>query len=262
MKVGFYQFNVTYGDKDFNLEKVCEALKEVEFDLVVLPESFTTGYLFGSREELAAVAEHIPDGKTTQKLADFTVNKKGFIIGTIPETEEGKIYNTAIIVGPNGFVGKQRKIHLPPIEKKLFARGTQLNTFDLNGVRVGIITCFDSWFPEASRFLTLDGAKILCQPANFGGTMSLSIVRTRAIENMVYMITANRIGFEESGDTAAYFRGDSRIIDYNGEILAKADDTENISIVDINPDDSKKNSVALDYQDLLEELKFYRHLQK
>jgi len=258
MKIGFFQFNVKHGDKNFNLEKVCETLEKVEFHLVVLPESFTTGYLFASPEELAAAAEPVPDGKTTQKLADFTTKKKGFIIGTIPESEAGKIYNTAIITGPNGFVGKQRKIHLPPGEKKLFTKGSQLNTFDLNGVRVGIITCFDSWFPEASRLLTLDGARILCQPANFGGTMSLSIGRTRAIENMVYLITANRIGFEESGDTAAHFRGDSRIIDYNGNILAKADDKENISIVDINPDDSQKNSLAMNYQDLLEELKFYK----
>ncbi len=258
MKAGYYQFDVKYGDKDFNRGKVSETLKGLDFDLVVLPELFTTGYLFDSKEKAAEMAEAIPGGETTRVLANLAHEKQGFIIGTIPEIDEGKLYNTAVIAGPDGFVGKQRKIHLPAVERKIFEKGTFLRTFDLNGVPVGVMTCYDGWFPEAARYLTLQGAKILCLPANFGGTMTLSIMRARAIENMVYTITANRIGVENSPGITAHFRGESQVIDYNGEILIKADEGESVSIVDINPADSRKEGLVGTFDALMEELEFYR----
>src|SRR5690606_15396811 len=101
---------------------------------------------------------------------------------------------TAVVVGPNGFVGKQRKLHTTTLEERIFDRGTQLNTFILGTASVGIVTCFDAWFPEASRELCVRGTQLLCQPAAFGGQQTLDLMRTRSMENRVFSATANRTG--------------------------------------------------------------------
>ena len=106
--------------------------------------------------------------------------------------------------------------------------------FDLDGVVVGVVICFESWFPEACRALVLQGAKLLCSPANFGGPQSLAIGRARAIENNVFLVTANRIGTETLEGFEAYFRGESQIIGPMGELLARAQDQEVVSVVDID----------------------------
>lgn len=239
MKVGFYQFDIVRKNKNANLNKVVTNLSDKDFNLMVLPELFTTGYLFKSKKELIELAEYIPDGDTIQILENITHVKKCYLVGTIPEIEDDVIYNTAIVVGPNGYVGKQRKLHLSKLEQRVFANGKRIRTFDLSGTRIGITTCFDSWYPEVARLLCLNGAQVLCHPANFGGDMTLNINRTRAIENLVFSITANRIGKETLGDIEASFRGESQIINPSGEVIAKAGGDENITIIDIDTEIAK-----------------------
>lgn len=123
MKIGYYQFNVEFGAKEVNLAKLEKALQGVSVDLLVLPELFTTGILFSNKEQMSPQAEPVPNGYTCNLLIRIAQDNNCHIIGSILESEHGNYYNTAVVVGPQGYIGKHRKVHLPDIEKRLFSRG-------------------------------------------------------------------------------------------------------------------------------------------
>ena len=144
------------------------------------------------------------------------------------------LYNTAIVVGPEGLIGKQRKVHTTQLERALFARGTQLETFVLGSATVGILTCFDAWFPEASRELCRRGAQLLCQPAAFGGPQTLELMRVRSMENRVFSATANRTGREAAGDLDVEFRGESQVVGCDGAVMGSAGRGPSTVVVDVD----------------------------
>ena len=123
MKVGYYQFAPEFGDIKHNLQKVLDAAASVKTDLLIIPELFNTGYQFISREEAAALSEEIPSGFTTNALSKLSANKKIYIAAGIAENSEGKIYNSAVLTGPDGFIGVYRKTHLFYEEKLWFSSG-------------------------------------------------------------------------------------------------------------------------------------------
>ena len=255
MRVAFLQFEPCWGDPQHNLAKVVTALTHQDFHLLVLPELCSTGYLFSSRDVLRTHAEPIPEGPTTQTLVEIARQKNAFLIAGLAEREGTRLYNTAVVMGPSGFVGKHRKRHLSPLEAKVFDRGEGITVFNLNGVVVGVVICFESWFPEACRALVLQGAKVLCSPANFGGPQSLAIGRARAIENNVFFVTANRIGTERLEGFEAHFRGESQIIGPMGELLARAQNQQGVGVVEIDP--SLAGTGKLLGADFHEELQLY-----
>jgi 5-aminopentanamidase len=255
MKVGFYQSDVTPGDRQGNLDRTAAGLSGASFDLVVLTELFATGYGFADRTAVATQAEAVPSGPTTSALIDIARAKRAFIVGSLVEADGDRCYNTAVVTGPRGFVGRHRKIHLPDIERRSFDPGEpDTPVFDLDGVRVGLVVCFESWFPEYCRRLALGGADILCHPANFGGTMSPDVIRTRAIENLVFTITANRVGREMVGGALEEFRGGSRIVDPEGAILHEAGRAEALGLVDIDPTRARRKASAV-CRDFLAEIR-------
>ncbi len=249
MKVGYYQFDIVQRDKFSNLDNVSIMLSSKSFDIIVLPELFNTGYLFNTKYDLVSLAEKIPDGETTQELIQISRRTGGYIVGTIPEHAGNNIYNTAVLVGPEGLIGTHRKIHLSNYEKNIFAAGHDIEVFSVNDVKIGIATCFEIFFPELIRIMVRKGAQILCHPANFGGRMSLEIIKTRAVENKIYTVTANRIGTEKHFKTVAEFRGESRIISPNGVIINESRKEEDIKISGINPEESldKSDAICFDY---------------
>jgi predicted amidohydrolase len=255
MKTGFYQFDVIPGDKARNLERISAALSAAEFDLLVLPELCTTGYLFSSRQELQSLAEPVPGGQTTSLLASIARKKRAYVVAGLAESDGDCLYNTAVLVGPGGYLGRHRKIHLPQLEQPLFERGHELQVFDLGGVQVGVVLCFESWFPEQSRRLSRQGAQILCNPANFGGPWSLDIMRTRALENVVYTITANRIGEEENAEITAHFRGQSQVIAYDGAALLRVGRQEILATVEIDPSEAQ-DKICVVGTDVFQELAY------
>ena len=167
MRIGFYQFAPHHGKKELNLKRVESALQQTNADLVVLPEMCLTGYLFGSRAELAESAEPVPDGPSCDHLSKVCRESNAELVFGIAEKAGDRLYNSAVLLTPHGDVHVYRKSHLFLDEKDFFAPGDMpFPVFDVDGVRIGMLVCFDYFFPEAARILALNGAQIICHPSN------------------------------------------------------------------------------------------------
>ncbi len=249
MRVGFLQFFPKFAlgeeDKTKNLQKVRGFLEGAKADLIVLPELFATGYLFESGEELARMAED-PDGPTVTALKGLSKEFNTALIGTVAERSGDDIYNTCYAVSDGEVAGTYRKVHLFDREKEIFTAGdTPFPVIGIKGARVGLMICFDWIFPEVARSLALSGAQILCHPSNLVLPHCPPAMVTRAIENHVFVITANRVGMERTGNTELEFIGMSEVVAPNGDILARAGrEDELLQVVDIDPAAADKKMVT------------------
>jgi predicted amidohydrolase len=237
MKIGVYQNNPVFGEVGLNIEQAIQALTDVETDLMVLPELFNTGYQFLSKEEAQSLAEEIPLGKTCQAMIDFAKRKGGFLVFGMAERDGDHIYNGSAVVGPEGFIGKYRKTHLFSEEKDCFDPGDSgFQVFDLGPAKIGVMICFDWWFPESARVLALEGADIICHPANLVLSQCQQAMTTRSLENGVFSATANRVGSEaREGKPPLIFTGKSQILDCCGQVLTRLAEAEpGVSVVDID----------------------------
>jgi len=237
MKVAFYQSCPVYGDVEYNLFTALGALCSTRADLYVLPELFSTGYLFGSRKELSDLAEPVPSGPTTRRLVDFCRSEGCAVVAGVAERNGKKLYNTAILAGPKGLIGRYRKTHLFSQEKLWFDPGnTGFKVWRYRDTRIGLMICFDWIFPEAARVLALNGADIICHPSNLILPYCQGAMVTRSIENRVFTITANRVGTETRGTVELTFSGMSQVTDPLGRVLARAPKaTEKMMAVEIRP---------------------------
>ncbi|MCD8194669.1 MAG: carbon-nitrogen hydrolase family protein [Tannerellaceae bacterium] len=258
MKVGFFQYNVIWRDREVNLSYIRSKIKDSTFDLLVLPELFTSGYAFESKEELIPFAENLEDSHSVRFLTKLMKECGGYITGSIPELCDEKLYNTSIIVGAEGLVTSYRKIHLPTYEKRAFNAGDKIVSCSCNETNVGLTVCFDAWFAPLSSGLKLQEVDIICHSACFGGKITPAIIPIRALENQCFYISCNRIGTELfSGEPDSYC-GESQIVSPDGKILIKAGNEELLSIIDI--DLSEVNNPAfgsLITKDFLSEHKKY-----
>ncbi len=238
MKVGYVQFNPRFGEVKANLSCVVEKLSVINADLLVLPELFATGYQFVSQEEVSGLAEEIPSGITTQTLTKLCRDKGFYIAAGLAEKAGDSFFNSAVLIGPEGFCGVYRKTHLFAQEKELFSPGdTGFKVFDIGKARLGLMICFDWFFPESVRSLALEGADIICHCANLVLPHCPDAMVTRCVENRVFAITANRIGSEERGGKKRLtYIGKSEIINPEGKIITRAGEKdEEIKVVDIDP---------------------------
>ncbi|GJQ22720.1 acyltransferase [Candidatus Brocadia sapporoensis] len=246
MKIGFQQTSPLFGKKEENVDKAVAAIQSLNADLVVLPELFNTGYQFTSREEAFALSENVPEGQTTRALMALSREKGVYIVAGLAEQEKGHCYNSSLLVGPQGFIGCYRKLHLFYHEKQWFEPGNrELAVYDIGKARVGIMICFDWFFPEVARDLAVKGADIICHPANLVLPYCPQAMITRCIENRVFAVTANRIGSESrSGETLAFI-GTSQIIGAKGEILYRASpDRVEAMVVEIDPAVARDKNVT------------------
>lgn len=237
MQVGFVQNDPPFGEVEKNLEHVVRVLSGQSADLFVLPELFTTGYQFTSREEALTLAETIPGGMTTQALIALAKKINSVIVAGIAEREKDAVYNSAVIVGPDGFTGRYRKAHLFDTEKQIFQPGnTPLTVFDVGCARVGIMICFDWRFPETARTLALKGADIIAHPANLVLKHCPQAMITRYLENGLFIVTADRVGCEERlPGQPLKFMGQSQVVDPLGNVLYRASlDKEEVQVVEID----------------------------
>ncbi|MCK4783567.1 MAG: hypothetical protein KAV87_07450 [Desulfobacteraceae bacterium] len=247
MRVGFYQSNPVFGRVGENVEQAVQEISRVNADLIVLPELFSTGYQFVSRQEVSEFAEDIPTGKTCQAMIGLAKELGMFLVFGLPEKDGDSLYNSAAVVGPKGFIGRYRKTHLFAEEKLFFDPGnTGFRVFDIGPAIIGVMICFDWWFPESARVLGLLGADIICHPANLVLPHCQKAMVIRSLENGVFTITANRVGTESRGDYEALtFTGESQILDNDGNVLRKLGDNDTgIVLSGIDPKQARDKSVT------------------
>jgi predicted amidohydrolase len=197
--------------------------------LVVLPELVTTGYCFTGREEAFAHSETIPDGRAVQSWISIAARHQMYIVGCIVERDGARLYDTAVLVGPEGYVGRYRKTHLWNNEKLWFTPGDEgYPVFDTRIGRIGLLVCWDIWFPETARIVAQQGADIICTPTNWvwtppplydasGICMAAYLTITAAHVNNVFIAAADRVGQERG----AGFMGNSLIASTNGWPVGK-----------------------------------------
>jgi predicted amidohydrolase len=237
VKVGYMQFSPLLGRKEENVERVISSLRGAKADLLVLPELFSTGYLFLNEEELKRSAETIPDGPTVSKFLKWARKENTNLVFGIAEKAQDKLFNSSVLLTPKGDCFVYRKLHLFDREKHLFSPGDkELEVFDIGETKIGMMICFDWIFPEVARILALKDADIICHPSNLILPYCQDAMVTRCIENRVFAITSNRTGMEQRGEEKLTFTGNSQIVDPRGRILAKADaEEEKVCIIEIDP---------------------------
>lgn len=226
-------------DKAVNVEtalRLIDAAAATGARLVVLPEIWT---FLGGDEGNRANAESIP-GPVTDALS-AKAKQHGIYLhgGSILEKRDGepKLFNTTIVFGPKGeLVAQYSKIHMFDVvldgvasyqESNTVQRGEEIVTFDMDGTTVGLAICYDLRFPELFRILRLRGADVIVLPAAFTMTTGKDhwevLIRARAIENQVYMVSCGQFGPDSSGK---WCYGRSLIADPWGTVLGTAPDRE------------------------------------
>jgi predicted amidohydrolase len=227
-RVAVVQTDPVFGELARNLEAARALTAGLRADVIVFPELFSTGYQFASRDEVCSLAESAPGGPTVAALEAIARESGATVVGGLPEKRDGTIYNAAAIVYPSGFLMTYRKAHLFSEESAWFAPGPDLPPVirTPQGVRLGVMICFDWRFPEVARHLALEGADLIAHPSNLVRPHGPAAMVTRALENRVYAATANRVGAEaRGGRTELRFIGCSQIVSPQGERLAGLGET-------------------------------------
>ena len=245
IKIAVVQTNPALMKNEENLNGIICNTKEAAsngVNLIVFPECSLTGYIFNSRKEALPYAETIP-GPAIKRIAALCKELNVFVILGLLEKDKNKLYNAAALISPEGLIGSYRKNHLPYLGIDRFVdRGNRpFEVYSTPVGNIGIEICYDIIFPENSRVMALQGADILVLPTNFprgrGEKITDHVVTTRAIENRVYVVTANRIGSERGHG----FSGLSKIAGATWETLALASpDKEEIIYAEIDLDVARK----------------------
>ena len=227
LRVAFVQGRPRFGWVEENLDLGLSLARTVDADLVVIPELWSTGYVFSSRGEVAALAEDAAKGPTAQRLTAAARREKRHYIAGFAERARGRFYNSAMLVGPSGVRAVYRKLHLFERERTWFSPGNlPLAVHRVGPARVGILICFDWRFPEASRVLALQGADLIAHPSNLVFPNAQEAMRVRALENRVFTVTANRTGTERRPGGTVPFTGRSQGVDPDGQVIVRAGKAE------------------------------------
>ena len=239
MNIGFLQFAPTRLDPARNLSLIQSAIAGSTFDMLVLPELANAGYLFEDYEELEMASEPADgNGIFLSGLITLAAEWHTCIVCGFAEKAPEGIYNSAVAVTEDGVLALYRKVHLFHTEKDFFLPGNLgFPVFEFQSTCLGMMICFDWVFPEAARTLALQGAQIICHPANLILPYCQAAMVTRSLENAVFSITANRTGSEATSHQSLHFTGNSQIIGPKGEKLDSASEAETcLKIVAVNPE--------------------------
>jgi N-carbamoylputrescine amidase len=241
--VAAIQTHAPAGDKRGNNERALEALHRAcdkGARVIVLPELGNSGYLFNSHEEVAEAAEPASGGETTMMWARVARERDVYICGGLAEVDNGRFFNSAVIIGPKGFVGRYRKLHLWDEEKLFFEPGDLgLNVFHLPFGRVAIMLCYDGWHPEVARILKLKGADLILDPTCWvrssvdtpENRVSAYVHMALAHVNSLFIVCANQCG----SDRGCTFLGSSCIVGPAGFVAGPAGyESPELLIADLN----------------------------
>jgi predicted amidohydrolase len=245
MKVGVLQYAPAFGNVRGNIEKLEAMIAPERAQLFVAPELALSGYAFQSRDEVAAMAQD-PATPQFDGLARLARAKEAAIVLGFAERAGSLVFNSSVLIAPDGSRSVYRKIHLFDREKLFFAPGNRPpSVVEIAGVRIGMMICFDWIFPELARSLANQGADILCHPANLVLPYCQDAMITRCIENRVFAVTANRTGVEERAGQMLAFTGASQIVAQNGRVLARASgDREEVLLAEITARDAREKWIT------------------
>ncbi len=231
MKIAGVQTDVLFGDVAGNLERVAAKTREARrngAELVIFPECSLTGYCYESLEEALECAQTVP-GPATDALQSLCRELECSLVVGLIEREAGsqKVWNTAVLIGPDGVIVSYRKTHLPfiGVDKVASYGDESVKIGHVGDFRVGLNICYDATLPEPPRCLALAGADLIALPTNWpkgAECLPAHVANIRAMENGVYFAAVNRVGVERG----CPFIGGSRICNPYGKTLATADETE------------------------------------
>jgi predicted amidohydrolase len=223
LRVGFVQGCPRFGRTAENLERALALSATLDAHLVVIPELWASGYVFSSRAEVDALAEDARRGATALALMAAARRERRHYVAGFPERAGGRCYNSAMLVGPSGVKAVYRKLHLFEQEQRWFTPGDlPLSVHAVGPARVGMMICYDWRFPESARVLTLGGADVIAHPSNLVFPQAQEALRTRALENRVFVVTANRTGADDRPAGRVTFTGRSQVIGPDGDVIARA----------------------------------------
>ncbi|MGA2767622.1 MAG: carbon-nitrogen hydrolase family protein [Candidatus Bathyarchaeia archaeon] len=227
-KIALAQISCRQADKTKNLKEIKKAVvkaKKQGAELVIFPELSLTGYVV--RDEIYELAERIP-GPSTKVMEDVARKNDIHVVFGMPEISdktEATLHNSAVLIGPEGLIGKYHKMYLPTHsifeEKRYFRPGYQTAVFDTELGKLGFIICYDIYFPEVTRLTRLKGAQlIVCISASPGVRRSFfeALTVARAIENTAFLAFVNLAGIEDG----LQFWGGSRLVGPDGRVLVQA----------------------------------------
>jgi len=246
--VALAQISSRVGDKEHNIkemEKKIKQAKRKDANLVIFPELALTGYV--CRDLVYELAELVPKGPSIRQITDIAKRENVHaIFGMIEQSAKAGsvLHNTAVLIGPKGFIGKYQKMHLPTHsifeEKRYFRQGYQTPVYETTIGKLGMIICYDIYFPEITRLMRLKGSQlIVCISASPSTRREFFEVLTaaRAIESTVFLAFTNLVGIEDG----LQFWGGSRLIAPSGSIIAKAKyDEDDLVVAKINYSDMKR----------------------
>lgn len=229
VQVACVQMEPHVGETGKNIERSVALIAQAADQgarIIVLPELASSGYVFAERSEVEEAAEQIPGGPAVSAWTDVCREKDVYVVAGLPEAANGVFYNSCVLVGPEGHVGTYRKVHLWNEENVFFEPGDSgFPVFDTPYGRLGMIICYDCWFPEAFRSCSLLGADFVCVPTNWvpipgqapaERAMANVLCQANAHSNGVYVLAADRVGVERGQE----FVGRSIIVDHTGWPLA------------------------------------------
>ena len=262
MKVACLQMEPRIGQVQANVARSLELIAQAARAgalLAVLPELCNTGYVFKSREEALELSEEVPGGPTCDAWMAAARKHSMFIVAGITERQDAELYNSAVLIGPQGHIGTYRKNHLWGAENTIFAPGNLgVPVFDIGVGRIACAICYDIWFPEIFRLAALQGADLLCvatnwvpmpaQPGNLP-MMANILAMGGAHANSMFVAAADRIGVERGQP----FLGNSLIVSHTGWPLAgpASLDREEMLVADIDLADARRNRNLTEFNERL-----------
>ncbi|NNB57378.1 carbon-nitrogen hydrolase family protein [Pseudomonas fragi] len=246
MKIELVQLAGRDGDTAYNLSRTLNAIATCagDTDLLVFPETYLSGFVGGA--QLAQVAEPL-HGTTLQTVLQAVRERGVAVVLGFAEVHQGRFYNSAVLVTPEGIALQYRKTHLWPSERSDFSPGDRFTTVLWRGVRVGLLICYDIELPETSRALAQLGAEVvIVTNGNMDpyGPVHRTAIMARAQENQLFAVMVNRVG---AGDDGLVFAGGSMAVDPFGRVLFEAGRDEVRHVVELDLDQLKAARRDYDY---------------
>src|ERR1700761_5162126 len=249
--VACLQMQPSFGDVAANVAKSVQLIGQAAAKgagLVVLPELCNTGYVFSSREEAFAIAEEVPGGPSVAAWVECAAHHRLYLVAGICERAGTNLYNSAVVIGPQGYIGTFRKVHLWNEEALYFEPGDLgFPVFRTPIGRIGVAICYDGWFPETYRLSALQGADIVCVPTNWvpipgqaAGQQAMAniLAMAAAHSNSMFIACADRVGVGRGQP----FEGQSLIISYTGWPVEgpASRDSEEIILAEIDLSEARR----------------------